>query len=142
MLIDQGRFKFRVWDTKIKQFVDKIAPLKQWLDTDVWDDSEDLLEDPYIYPNNVIKTFDGRFIWQQWTGLKDQNRIDVYEGDILSDGYKITEIRYSKAYSGFQFCEHMLGDNEPLDFYGGVSPEYSSIIGHIFEEKYSVNRPT
>jgi uncharacterized phage protein (TIGR01671 family) len=136
-------FKFRVWDTKHKKFLIGIPPMEYMLDHDEWS-HRDIEEDPCVYLNNVFsKDFNGRLIFQQYTGLTDKNKKEIYEGDIVKFSRLFEKERQIKELKSFvrfhngQFGFDLIGFN---DMFFTLSDECGiEVIGNIFEHPELLN---
>lgn len=66
----------------------------------------------------------------QYTGLKDKNGKEIYEGDIVAEiFYKKVVGKYEVKYDGFQIAPFTLGS----EFESTCLPNDCEVIGNVFE---------
>ena len=89
-----------------------------------WDISDQAIESAY-----------DELIIEQFTGLKDKNEKEIYEGDILKLGETCSFVVWSLG--GWRFNSYM--ERGPLDLYRYVNTttggEIAEIIGNIHENR-------
>ena len=105
--------KFRVWDNLKKSFLKDKSVL--------------------IHTEKPFVQHDQGHIFQQFTGFKDKNNKEIYEGDILQpEGLDKGIVEFCDG--GFKLNAEQTSDFLCYLIYGGESVE-CEVIGNIFENK-------
>lgn len=138
------QLKFRIWDKKYNMF-DNGSP-----DLFISTDGEVYEKDERIYGMETIVEYDkmDHYEVNQWTGLKDKNGKEIYEGDIVKVKYSY-EQNYLGGFAHDEVIGHVKFNHGCFDVYrnnvdqGIVIREHISdleaeweVIGNIYEHPH------
>ena len=116
----QSEIKFRAWDNEAKNMV-RSGGLYMSLHRC------DVLE---YWGNEPYSEYTDKYVLMQYTGLKDKNGKEIYEGDILSE-WGMDKEHYRYAVEDMVDFLISYGDSDHWD--GGSFPGIWEVIGNIYE---------
>ena len=133
--------KFRAWDKIEKQMVEV-------LNLHFENDPAPFFVHIYNHAmNDDYWTNTDESILMQYTGLKDKNGKEIYEGDILKVGKHIGEISYREMLYGGYGLSIEYSDGFDEGYFGGCPAnnwlakyEEIEVIGNIYEQPELINK--
>ena len=123
--------KFRTWDSIEKKFVEHFFITDNGLICNMEKPTSD-----YNFPMPVEKS---ELILMQSTGLYDKNGKEIFEGDIITNGISVVDVKNHQTlgfYTVVNGEERFFGSNTSIKDFENDVEEFSSttkIIGNIHE---------
>lgn len=119
--------KFRVWNTETNKMIINVKKMGVFALQSIYSIDEFL-----VIPTNE------KYPLMQYTGLKDKNGVEIYEGDIIK--YDFNELNYRIEFLNAEFIARRFYENienlYPTEFDYGKECE---VIGNIYENKELLN---
>ena len=114
-------------EIKFRYIFEDIKEDGRTLVTQIWN-----LNDVEI--NDIVYDTEVLIARNQYTGLKDKNDVEIYEGDIVKDGSRFWEIEISPIYGIFFILSKGLYTRCYGDFASYLVDDFQ-VIGNIYENQ-------
>ncbi len=115
--------KFRVWDKYRKRFC-------EWREACALVETENSETQMRIGIIELNNNDESSYIFSQYTGLKDKNGKEIYEGDLVKDGYNH---KYEVFYINGEFALVYPENGTYFQRAYSYANEFCEIIGNIYE---------
>lgn len=117
--------KFRAWDKRHKEWCEHFT-------LDFEKNSESYIDNVYGGSFQHCTENDENVILMQYTGLKDKNGEEIYEGDIVTQTDDIESLKGAVSFSKGMFC---IPSSRGLKILGGhdYKERDTEIIGNVYE---------
>lgn len=114
--------KFRIWDIDERKFVvnetDRLG----------CGDTKKCMSERVDFENNSVEiSADERYIFSEYTGLKDKNGKEIYEGDILFESFREEYLKV--VFENGSFRAEADGYSLDLEDYDDIC----EVVGNIYE---------